>query len=134
MVLLESADAVPVSFGSTRTELANALVFGLGLYDQGERPDAVFVLSDGYENDYDGLFSEVVSAWHKLDGYTPVIHVSPVGSAEANAKARPLGDGITSMVATHKTLPMLIQARLLELDTRAWLMNAVEALHDGRSG
>jgi hypothetical protein len=91
--------------------------------------DAVFILSDGYENAYDGLLSSVVKRWKALTGRVmPIFHVSPLGFAEANAKARPLGDGIVSMVADHKTLNVQIQSHMLEADTRLWLSAQISRL------
>lgn len=99
----------------------------------GNKPDAMFVLSDGYDNDYDGLLSEVVAAWQSTGDATPVFHISPIGSAEVNAKARSLGSNIASFAANYRTLPLVITANLLETDPKVWLKNQVErlALVDG---
>jgi len=112
-----------------RTEDSNLARAFLHIVDDSDPRDAVFILSDGYENCYDGLLDEVIEAWRGLTGSPiPIFHVSPVGAAEMNARARTLGRNLVSLTATYKTLGMAIQANLLQADTHGWLKNAVEAL------
>ena len=100
----------------------------LGLVDMQEDMDAIFILSDGYENDYEGLLGEVIKAWRDMGNDTPVFHISPIGGAEVAAKARRLAEGVASFAATYRSLPVLMQANLLEADPRGWLKNQVERL------
>lgn len=46
-------------------------------------PDAVFVISDGYENRPAGRFAEVVSALRAMGITTPIYHLNPVFAAES---------------------------------------------------
>jgi hypothetical protein len=46
--------------------------------------DAVFVLSDGYENGPAGRFAEVVTALRAMDVRTPIYHLNPVFAAESS--------------------------------------------------
>jgi len=48
-------------------------------------PDAVFVLSDGYENAPAGRFNEVIQAIREIGIQTPVYHINPVYAAEAGS-------------------------------------------------
>jgi hypothetical protein len=55
-----------------------------GLIDLLEtEPDAVFVISDGYENRPAGRFAEVVSALRAMGNTTPIFHLNPVFAAES---------------------------------------------------
>jgi hypothetical protein len=47
-------------------------------------PEAIFVLSDGYENRPAGRFAEVVAELRRMGDTTPIYHVSPVFAAEAS--------------------------------------------------
>lgn len=58
--------------------------------------DAVFVLSDGYENALGGRFDEVISLLRKIGWNTPVYQLSSVMSAETGG-TRELSKAITSL-------------------------------------
>jgi hypothetical protein len=47
------------------------------------KPDAIFVISDGYENRPAGRFAEVVSALRAIGVATPIYHLNPVFAAES---------------------------------------------------
>lgn len=47
-----------------------------------ERPEAIFVITDGYENAPAGRFAEVVEIWRGMGNDTPVYQLSPVMAAE----------------------------------------------------
>lgn len=133
LVLAQSAEA-DFSFTSQggATDLATAF---LNLVDTDEdgppgEYEAIFVLSDGYENTYEGLFGEIVDTYRKRVRDIPIYHVSPIGVSEANARARSLS-GAVSITATHKTLPMQVASHLLEADVRKWIENRVLALTGG---
>lgn len=85
--------------------------------------DAVFIISDGYENYYEGLLNEVVKAWKTLNEHEiPVFHISPITGAEVNAKVRSLGDEISSIaISQPQALIAQLNSKLLEQDTRKWL-------------
>jgi hypothetical protein len=145
-VLLHSVEeehALVVPFGKylededagifTSTDVATAFIRGLeGTGGNEFMPDAVFVLSDGYENDYEGLFDEVVEVHNQIEGVQlPVFHISPIGSAEVNARARRMGKNIASITASKDSLGMSLGAICLEADTKRWLQMQVERLADG---
>lgn len=126
-VLRESAEAT-LRFADGN--LAHAFLSAVG-----DGRQAVFILSDGYENQYEGLLNEVVTAYKKLSGIDlPVYHVAPLGAAETNARPRSFGDNIISLNATYKTLPIAMQAQLLQADVRAWLANQVQLLESRNGG
>lgn len=85
------AGVVSVTPPSGETNLAAATARALA----GE-PDAVYILSDGYENAPAGRVHEVVLAARKLGCRTPVFQVSPVSGAEA-VGVRRLSDEIAPM-------------------------------------
>ncbi|UCF32897.1 MAG: VWA domain-containing protein [Phycisphaerales bacterium] len=72
-----------------------SLAWGLA-YLLGRGPDAVFVLSDGYENAPAGRMAEVVHAARRLGCAIPICQVSPVFAAEAGG-LRLLCDEIPAM-------------------------------------
>jgi hypothetical protein len=88
-VLSHVAPATVVTVGGLRgddalvrpagdTSLADGL---LTLLDAA--PDAIFVLSDGYENRAAGRFAEVVTALREAGIRTPIYHLNPVFAAES---------------------------------------------------
>lgn len=92
--------------------------------------DAIFILSDGYENSYDGLLNEVVTAWREMSNdATPIYHASPVVGAETNAKVRSMGNQISTMaVSKPEAIAVQISSKLLEQDTKKWLENQFKML------
>jgi hypothetical protein len=56
-------------------------------------PEAIFVISDGYENRPAGRFAEVVSALRGIGDTTPIYHLNPVFAAEAQG-VRALASGL----------------------------------------
>lgn len=77
------------------TSLADALVDALsGVVD------AVFVVSDGYENAPAGRFAEVVDQVRELGCVTPIFHLNPVAAAEAKG-VRHLADGKVPTLAAR---------------------------------
>lgn len=87
--------------------------------------DAIFILSDGYENSYDGLLNEVISAWQKLTGKSvPMYHLSPITSAETNAKVRSLGSHVSTIaISKPESIELQLSAKLIEQDFKRWLEN-----------
>jgi hypothetical protein len=65
-----------------------------GLLDLVERgPEAIFVLSDGYENRPAGRFAEVVAELRAIGIRTPIYHLNPVFAAES-VGVRSLAEGL----------------------------------------
>jgi hypothetical protein len=77
------------------TSLAEGLLELLDV-DEAQRPEAVFVISDGYENAPAGRFAEVVAALQPMGIEIPIYHLCPVFAAEARG-IRNLGEGIAAM-------------------------------------
>jgi len=92
--------------------------------------DAIFILTDGYENAYDGLTNEVISIYKQETGsQIPMFQISPITSAEMGSNVRKLGEGVITMAINNPTaLQPQITARLLEIDTKMWLENQVKSL------
>jgi hypothetical protein len=114
------------------TDLASAFINLMKDEDVNNPYDAVFFLTDGYENMYEGLTNEVVSAFMvETERYLPVFQISPVTGAETGADVRSIGSDIVKMsVNSPKALMGQINARLLEVDTKTWLENQVKLLED----
>jgi hypothetical protein len=92
--------------------------------------DAIFIITDGYENAYDGLTNEVIQIYKAESGsVTPIFQISPITGAEMGGNVRPLGVGVVTMAINNPVaLQPQINARLLEIDTKRWLENQVRAL------
>lgn len=130
-VLVNSADnAVLVKTKDEITDLASSFIELL----RGESPlksyDAIFILTDGYENAYDGLTNEVISIYKAESGRDiPIFQISPIVSAEMGANVRKLGSGVVTMAVNNPiALQPQINARLLEIDAKRWLENQVHVL------
>ena len=130
-VLGKSADvATYVKTSDETTDIASSFIELLKSENTARPYNAIFILTDGYENAYDGLTNEVISIWRTETGsQIPVFQVSPITSAEMGAKVRKLGEGVVTMAINNPTaLQPQITARLLEIDTKRWLENQVIAL------
>jgi hypothetical protein len=130
-VLGKSADVA--TFVKTRdeiTDLASSFIELLKSENTARPYDAIFILTDGYENAYDGMTNEVISIWQAESGRSiPVFQISPITSAEMGANVRKLGSGVVTMAINNPVaLQPQITARLLEIDTKRWLENQVLAL------
>lgn len=83
--------------GLCRPQGSTALAEGLiQVLDHEDAPEAVFVLSDGYENSPSGRFAEVVSVLREMGIDTPIYHLNPVYAAETG-NIRTLHDTVPSM-------------------------------------
>jgi hypothetical protein len=80
-------------------------------------PDAIFVISDGYENRPAGRVSEIVAALRALGIDTPILHLNPVFAAESasSAKVRSLGVPVLP-AATPESLGIAFVRGLIEAD------------------
>jgi hypothetical protein len=130
-VLGKSADnATFVRTKDEITDLASSFIELLKSENTADPYQAIFILTDGYENAYDGLTNEVISIWRTESGRNiPIFQISPITSAEMGANVRKLGEGVVTMAINNPTaLQPQINARLLEIDTPRWLENQVLAL------
>jgi hypothetical protein len=112
------------------TDLASSFIELLKSENTAKPYDAIFILTDGYENAYDGMTNEVISIWKAETGRNiPMFQISPITSAEMCANVRQLGTGVVTMAINNPIALMpQINARLLEIDTKRWLENQVLAL------
>lgn len=99
------------------TSLAEGLLHTLGC-----EPEAVYVLSDGYENAPAGRFQDVLVAARGIGIQTPVYHMNPVFAAEGGS-VRQLCDGVegasTMPVRSPAALATTMLRGLLETDPEA---------------
>jgi len=100
-------------------------------------PDAVFILSDGYENSPAGRVSEVVVRLRQMGAEFPIFHLNPVLGAETG-QVRDLceGHGVTTMpVRSPGALGTTIIRGLVETDPVRGINQLVQAaLPEGPSG
>lgn len=127
-VLKKSAENVTIEkTDDEATDLASAFV---ELLKKGDNYDAIFVLTDGYENSYEGLFNEVLTAYlSETNKNVPVFQISPITGAEMGGNIRDLGENVVKMsINDPVAIQLQINARLLEIDTARWLENQVQAI------
>ena len=112
------------------TDIATSFIELIKSENKARPYEAIFILTDGYENAYDGLTNEVISIYKQETGsQIPMFQISPITSAEMGSNVRKLGEGVVTMAINNPTaLQPQITARLLEIDTRMWLENQVTAL------
>jgi len=130
-VLMVSAEnATLVKTKDEVTDLASSFIELLKSENSARQYDAIFILTDGYENAYDGLTNEVISIYQAESGRNiPMFQISPIISAEMGANVRKLGNNVVTMAINNPVALMpQINARLLEIDTKRWLENQVLAL------
>ena len=132
LVLEKSAKkAIVVKTDGIATDLATALVKLLKKQSR-TKLDNIFVLTDGYENSYDGLFGEVLDAYENAsDNYIPVFQVSPIVGAEMGANVRKIGKNVTTFTINNpKALSTQMMAKMLEIDTKRWLDNQIKMIEN----
>jgi hypothetical protein len=122
-----SQNAVIVKTSDVTTDLATSFIELLKKEDASKPYEAIFILTDGYENAYDGLTNEVISIYKAESGKDmPIYQISPITSAEMGANVRKLGSGVVTMAINNPVaIQPQINARLLEIDTKRWLENQV---------
>jgi hypothetical protein len=131
LVLKKSAKTSYVSTtDGFSSDLATAFVDLIKNEDPVNKYQAIFIITDGYENSYDGLTDEVISIYKSESGNDiPVFQISPITGAEMDGNIRNLGKNIVSMTINNPAaIQPQINARLLEVDTKRWLENQVTAL------
>lgn len=128
--VLKASATKSYAFGSDvagRTNLVNPFVNVLREHYEGDVPlDAIFILSDGYENHpYEGCLNDTIKLAQENDeGFPPVIHINPLVAAEMGALGRPLGDKLVTMVAQKPTqLEAQFNMSLLKLNPAQYLEN-----------
>jgi hypothetical protein len=112
------------------TDLATSFIKAMKNESDIKPFDAIFFLTDGYENVYEGLTNEVVTTFMSETGrFIPTFQISPIVGAEMGANVRPLGNEIVKLaINSPQALMPQINARLLEVDTKRWLENQVSLL------
>ncbi len=99
----------------------------LSLIEQGV--DAVFVISDGYENAPAGRFSEVLSLLKKVDCCTPIYHINPVASAESGKGVRVLDESIPVMpISQPEQIALTIFKAMLQTDPKSGIIGLVNSV------
>jgi hypothetical protein len=92
--------------------------------------DAVFMITDGYENQYEGLTNEVINAYlSETHRSFPIMQVSPIVGAETGVNVRKVGEEVVTLaINSPMALIPQINAKLLEVDTKQWLTNQVKLI------
>jgi len=131
-VLGKSAKSyVAVNTDGEVTDIASAFVSLLKLETEQNKYDAVFVITDGYENQYEGLAGEVIETYiSETQRVLPIFQVSPIVGAEMNANVRPIANSNVALLAVSNpaSIGTQMSAKLLEVDTRQWLLNQVKLI------
>jgi len=88
-------------------------------------PDAVFIISDGYENAPAGRTHEVIQVVRRLGWNLPIYHINPVSAAEAKEGVRQLSDLIPVMpISKPEAVGLTFFKPMLEVDP----MNGLKSL------
>lgn len=114
------------------TDLASAFVKLLKKENDYIKFDAIFILTDGYENSYDGLLNEVLNVYFKeTNRNLPIFQISPITGAEMGGDVRKLGSNVVTMTVNDPvSIQPQINSRLLEIDTLHWLENQILAIEE----
>lgn len=132
-VLQKSAnDSVLIKTDSMHSDLGTPFVSLIESESVNDKYDAIFVLTDGYENGYDGMFNEMVKIYRKETNSTiPIFQISPITGAEMGGNVRSIGTNLITM-AINKPEAMITQmnARMLEIDVKRWLELQIKAIED----
>lgn len=132
-VLSKSADySTTVKTEGEVTDLASSFVKLLKNESSGQNFEAIFILTDGYENSYDGLMNEVLEIYFQETGRNiPIFQISPITGSEMGGNVRKLGSNVVTMTVNDPiAIQPQISSRLLEIDTKRWLLNQVHAIEE----
>ena len=109
---INRANPLPKPKGST--DIAMTLV---DLLETGA--DAVFILSDGYENAPSGRVNEVMELLDRIGNRTPVFHINPVVGSESGQGLRNLSERIPCMpVSNPQGLALTLMRAMMETDVK----------------
>jgi hypothetical protein len=131
-VLIASSRKNKVRYSNEVQHGSNGLVKNAGDTSLGEglialleeKPDAVFVITDGYENAPSGRLNEIIRLARKVGIETPVFQITPVMAAESSGVRR-LSDGVGLLpVSKPEALGTTMIRGLFEVD----LEKAINAL------
>lgn len=108
-MLVEASEKADVIYTS-QSGLDGVLAYPKGSTDLGaalikalkKNPDAIFMLTDGYENAPSGRVNEIMSALKKMGNHTPIYQMSPVMAAESKG-VRTLSPDISAMPLSKPT-------------------------------
>jgi len=89
-----------------------------------QKPDVIFVVSDGYENAPEGRFNEVVKIINdKLELNIPIYHFNPVSSAESKVALKKLSNDIPlTPVSNPEQMGLTLFKTMLVVDPRGGIM------------
>ena len=100
-----------------------------------KEPDAIFIISDGYENVPSGRTFEVIEILKRLGFNTPIYHINPVAASESKVGVRQLSDNIPVMpISKPEAVGLTFFKPMLEVDPLQGLkalMNMVLPLLEG---
>ncbi len=101
------------------TNLAEPLILTLKC-----NPDSIFVISDGYENQPEGRFNEVLKiARETLNIATPIYHFNPVSSAESKVALKRLSNDIPlTPVSNPEKMGLTLFKTMLSVDPRGGMI------------
>lgn len=127
---ISAKNAVVVRTMGEVTDLSIAFVDLLKKESVENGYEAIFIITDGYENSYDGLLNEVLNVYFsETNRNMPVFQVSPITGAEMMGNVRKLSDNVVTMAINNPVvIQQQIDAKMLEIDTSRWLENQIYAL------
>ncbi|MCP4623510.1 MAG: VWA domain-containing protein [bacterium] len=107
---INTANPLPKPVGST--DLSSALV---DLLENGV--EAVFILTDGYENTPSGRIDEVMQLLERIGNSTPMYQLSPVIASESRVGLKTLSDSIPVIPAGNpQALALTLVRAMIEVD------------------
>jgi len=105
-----SKDGLSIPSGDTSLAMAFAKVLE-------NEPDAVFIISDGYENTPAGRLDEVIQVIRHLGWNLPIYHINPVSAAESKVGVRVLSKQIPVMpISKPESVGLTFFKPMLEVD------------------
>jgi len=122
---IEYATGTKLNFHKPRggTDLATGLV-NLAMKD----PDAIFIISDGYENQPSGRVNEILMAFERVGFKRPIYQINPVVASETGKGLRSLSESMIVIPASKpESLVSNMLIPMLETDPVRALSNIVNS-------
>ncbi len=94
-----------------------------------QEPDAIFIISDGYENAPAGRTDEIIKIARRVGWNFPIYHINPVSAAESKTGMRYISKDIPTMpISKPEAVGLSFFKPMLEVDPKTGLMALIRMI------
>jgi len=94
-----------------------------------KNPDAIFIISDGYENAPAGRTNEIIQIARRIGWNHPIYHINPVSAAESKTGMRYLSKDIPTLpISKPEAVGLTFFKPMLEVDPKNGLLSLLKMI------